>query len=314
MLDVAALESQAEGVIARERIPGLALAVVRHGRTVYARGFGLTCTEPHGRPVTPDTLFRIGSVTKPLTGTVVMRLVDEGKLALDTPVRDYVPWFKTSDAKATRTITPRLLLSHTSGLPHDHKPTGPRGDDALERRIREEVPRYPLVAPPGTKFSYSNTGIHVLAFLIETLTGKPYVDAMRDLLFEPLGMRHTTFLPSVALTYPAALGHQLTRKGQLEVEHHYAENVANYASGQAISTVLDLACSPRRPSPRCTVRTSTGVRTARMPSPSACGRTRATPASATAAPSPASAPSSPWPWSPPPPLSPSSTASPAILP
>src|SRR6266545_3118359 len=64
---------------------------------------------------------------------------------------------------------------------------------------------------------------------------------MRDLLFEPLGMARTTFSPAVALTYPCALSHRLNKKGELEVEHHYAENVANYASGQAISNVLDLA-------------------------------------------------------------------------
>ena len=153
MLDLRSLEGQVESAIAAARIPGLALGVVQGERVVYARGFGVTCVEPHGQPVTADTLFRIGSVTKPLTGTVIMRLVDAGKLDLDTPVREYVPWFRVSDAKEVRKITPRLLLSHTSGLPHDHKPSGPRDDGALERRIREEVPRYPLVAPPGTKFS-----------------------------------------------------------------------------------------------------------------------------------------------------------------
>ena len=81
----------------------------------------------------------------------------------------------------------------------------------------------------------------MLAFLIEVVTGKPYADAMRELLFEPLGMARTTFSPAVALTYPCALSHRLNKKGELEVEHHYAENVANYASGQAISNVLDLA-------------------------------------------------------------------------
>ena len=108
MLDVVSLESQVERAIAHARIPGLALAVVQRGRVVYARGFGVTCVEPHGQPVTPETLFRIGSVTKPLTGSVVMRLVDRGKLDLDAPVRAYVPWFTISDAKALRKITPRL--------------------------------------------------------------------------------------------------------------------------------------------------------------------------------------------------------------
>jgi CubicO group peptidase (beta-lactamase class C family) len=241
MLNVRDLEAQVEGTMAAARVPGLSLAVVQGEQVVYERGFGVTCVEAHGVPVTPETLFRIGSITKPLTGTAIMRLVDAGKLALDTPVREYVPWFAVSDPAATAKITPRLLLTHTSGLPHDHKPSGPRDPEALERRVREEVPRYPLVAPPGSTFSYSNTGIHVLAFLLETITGKHYVDALQELLFTPLEMERTTFLPGVAMTYPCALGHGLDKDGALEVDHHYAENAANYASGQAISTVLDLA-------------------------------------------------------------------------
>jgi beta-lactamase family protein len=102
-----------------------------------------------------------------MTGTAVMRLVADGRLPLDRPIVEYVPWFRLSDPAATGLVTLRMLLSHTTGLPHDHKPYGPRDAAALERRVREELPRYPLVAAPGTTWSYANTGIHVAAFLAE---------------------------------------------------------------------------------------------------------------------------------------------------
>jgi CubicO group peptidase (beta-lactamase class C family) len=241
VLNVHALEARIDRELAEARVPGFAIALLRGGEVVYARGFGVTATDDGGRAVTPATLFRVGSVTKAMTGTAVMRLVADGKLALDTPVREYVPWFRLSDAAATEAVTLRMLLSHTAGLPHDHKPYGPRDAAALERRVREEVPAYPLVAPPGARWSYSNTGIHVAAFVAESVTGKTFPELMRELLFEPLGMARTTFDPTVAMTYPLAQSHDLGEDGQLSVRRRYADNAANYASGQAISTVLDLA-------------------------------------------------------------------------
>jgi len=99
----------------------------------------------------------------------------------------------------------------------------------------------PVRAPPGSRYSYSNTGIHVLAYLAEVVTGQRYPQLMHDLVFDPLAMDRTTFDPTVAMTYPLALSHTLDADGTLRVQHRYADNAANYASGQAISTVLDLA-------------------------------------------------------------------------
>jgi CubicO group peptidase (beta-lactamase class C family) len=227
--------------MAAARVPGVAIALLREGDLVYARGFGVTAVDDGERAVTPATLFRIGSVTKSMTGTLVMHLVADGKLALDAPVTSYIPWFRLSDPDATDRVTIRMLLSHTAGLPHDHKPYGSRDPAALERRVREEVPAYQLVAPPGARWSYSNTGIHIAAFLAEVVGGKPYAELMHQHLFAPLGMDRTTFDPTVAMTYPLAQSHDLAEDGALRVRRRYADNAANYASGQAISNVLDLA-------------------------------------------------------------------------
>jgi CubicO group peptidase (beta-lactamase class C family) len=245
VLSVDALEARIRREIDGARVPGLALALVHGGELVYARGFGVTSVDDGARPVTPGTLFRIGSVTKPMTGTVAMRLVADGRLDLDRPVRAYLPWFALSDPAAAERVTLRMLLSHTAGLPHDHRPYGRRDPEALAARVREEIPRYPLVAPPGTTWSYSNAGIHVAAFLIETALGVPYGQAMDDLLFRPLGMARTTFDVAVAMTYPLAQSHDLDEDGTLRVRRRYADNAANHASGQAISTVLDLVAFAR---------------------------------------------------------------------
>lgn len=241
VLNVYRLEQEIQEAMRAARVPGLALAIVWDGEITYARGFGTTCIEEWGRPVTPQTLFRIGSVSKPLTGTAAMRLVEQGRVDLDCPVQVYVPWLTLSDPAAAARVTLRMLLSHTAGLPHDPRFFERREPQALEACIRDEVPRYPLVAPPGTTYSYSNLGIRIASHVLEVVSGVPFPRLMQALVFDPLDMRRTTYDPTVAMTYPLAQGHTLADGGTLEVAHRYSENAANYGSGQAISTVLDLA-------------------------------------------------------------------------
>src|SRR4051794_30959241 len=120
--------------MAAASVPGLALAAVHHGEVAYARGFGVTSVEDGGIPVTPQTLFQIGSTTKPLTGTMLLRLVERSDLDLDRPVQTWMPDFTLSEPKAAERVTLRMLLSHTAGLPWDQiSPTrlfGPRDSTA----------------------------------------------------------------------------------------------------------------------------------------------------------------------------------------
>ena len=117
MLNIYRLEQQIAEDMGAANVPGLSLAVVEGNEVVYARGFGVTSLEDGGKSVTPETLFRIGSITKPHTGTAVMRLVDEGRLDLNAPVRLYLDWFTLSDEEMADRVTLRHLLSHTAGLP-----------------------------------------------------------------------------------------------------------------------------------------------------------------------------------------------------
>ncbi len=246
MLNSYALEQRINARLRAAHVPGLAIAIVHNGEVIYARGFGVTSVEDGGLPVTPRTLFRIGSVTKSLTGTALMRLVDRGLVRLDAPVREYLPWFVLSVPGMAERVTVRMLLTHTSGLPISGSPLDPQtfgsGDPAaLAARIRHEIPQLPLVAPPGTLWSYSNGAIHILGHIIEVVTGAFYAQAMRELVFAPLDMSRTTFDPTVAMTYPLAQSHDLLEDGLLRVQHRFANYSAHYPSGQAISTVMDLA-------------------------------------------------------------------------
>jgi CubicO group peptidase (beta-lactamase class C family) len=241
MLNRERLERCVAGVMHTSRIPGLALAIVGDQAILYARGFGVTSLEDGGLPVTAQTLFRIGSTTKPLTGTAAMRLVERGKLDLDRPIKEYIDWFALRDPGAAERVTLRMLLSHTSGLPTDWELSGRHDPGGLADHVRDDIPRYPLVAQPGARYEYSNVGTNLAGYLIELASDKPFAEAMRELVFEPLEMRRTTFDPTVAMTYPLAQGHVLQQNGTLGVHHQFVDHTGHYPAGFAFSTVLDLA-------------------------------------------------------------------------
>lgn len=232
-----------EDFIQRERIPGLALVVLRGDEAPLARGYGVTSVEAGGVPVTPQTLFRIGSVSKPLAGTAIMRLVERGQLDLDTPISHYLAWLAFDEPGAIERITLRMLLSHTAGLSKDTS-AGPRdsgGSDGLERHVREQLPWSRFVAPPGVLFSYSNIGVNLAGYLAQVASSQPFPMFMHTMLFDPLAMRRTTFDPLVAMSYPLALPHALGDDGTLRVRRHFPQNSAYDPAGGAYSCVEDLA-------------------------------------------------------------------------
>jgi len=170
-------------------VPGCAVAAVRGGRVELAGGWGLRDREA-GLPVTQDTLFAIGSVTKAFTATTIGALVDEGLLAWDRPLRDYVPGVRLHDPFASDRLTIVDLLSHRSGLPrHDLTWLG------QPARSRAEIVRalrfMPLSRDLRQEFQYCNLGYLVAGHVVEALSGVPWEDFLRDRLLGPLGMRRS---------------------------------------------------------------------------------------------------------------------------
>lgn len=190
--------------IRRYNVPGAALAIHRRGR-LYETAAGVLNLETRVR-ATPDSVFQIGSITKIFTTSLIMQLVDEGKLDLDTPVREYLPGFTAADREAARTVTPRHFLTHTSGIEGDFFVNSGRGDDNIAR-LQDMGTLLPSLFPPGERLAYCNYGFAMLGRLIEVLTGMTWDQAMRRRLFRPLGMTHALTLPEETLRFRAAIGH-----------------------------------------------------------------------------------------------------------
>lgn len=143
-----------------------------------------------GLPVTHDTLFQIGSTTKVFNAVMIMTLVDEGKLDLDLPVRDYIVPFRLADAKAEETVTLRHLLSMSGGLDNGPYYDYGRGDDALGRYV-EALSGIPQIFPPGTAFGYSNASTVVSGYAATRVMGRCWEQLITERLFGPLSLRHS---------------------------------------------------------------------------------------------------------------------------
>ena len=217
-------------------VPGAAIGVEHEGTSEVA-GLGITSVE-HPLPVDRETLFQIGSITKTVTGTIAMHLVEQGKLDLDVPIRRYLPELRLADEEVAEQVTMRHLLTHTGGWFGDHFADPSRGDDALER-ILPELTELPQLAPLGQIWSYCNSGFYVAGRVIEILTGRPYESAARELVLEPLGMKSSFFFPEEVLSHRFAVGHR-DESGQTIVARPWALARAASAAGGITSTVGDL--------------------------------------------------------------------------
>jgi CubicO group peptidase (beta-lactamase class C family) len=174
--------------MARDQIPGVAVGVVERGQLVFARGFGYRDVENH-LAMTPDTLFPLGSASKAFTATAIALLADEGKIALDAPVRTYLPDFSLEDPVASATLTTRDLLTHKSGLPrHDFFwYQAPFSRDELYRRLRFLEPS----GPPRTRWRYNSLMFVVAGRIIERVSGESWESFVQARILCPLNMRRT---------------------------------------------------------------------------------------------------------------------------
>lgn len=203
------LPGQFKRKVKKYKVPGASLAILRGCRVVVTATAGVTSLDTR-IPVTDQTLFQIGSITKTMTTTLAMQLVDEGKLDLDEPVISYLPGFRVADANVSRTVTPRQFLSHQSGIDGDFFVEAGRGDEASQRLL-DMASMMPNLYAPGEMLSYCNLGFVVVGRIIEQLTGMPWDDVMRERIFEPLGMEHAFTRPEDGIRFSCAIGHVPSR-------------------------------------------------------------------------------------------------------
>jgi CubicO group peptidase (beta-lactamase class C family) len=215
-------------------VPGAAVAVLNHGRLVYSRGYGVLDVES-GRPVTAATLFRIASTTKMMTAAALVTLELRGSLSLHAPVGRYVAGLSPCVAP----VSVGQLLSHTAGIADSASEHGPHDEAARGRWVRE-WPCARAFLPAGRFFSYSNLGYDLAGEVLQARYGS-YAGAMDSLLFRPLGMRRTTLRPTVALTYPLALGHVGGTDGAAVIARPAGDDAREWPAGGVFTSVEDYA-------------------------------------------------------------------------
>ena len=230
--DFRQLAEQVVAAMGRLGIPGAAVGTLRDGEERYA-GFGITNAEAPV-PVDPRTLFQIGSITKTMTGTIAMRLVEQEKLALDVPVRTYLPDLALRDEAAAANVTLRHLLSHTGGWLGDYFDDTGRGDDALAT-IVGRMADLPQWTPLGETFSYNNAGFYLAGRIIEVVTGKPYEAVAREMLLDPLGMDEAFFAAEDCISRRVAVGHNAGEGGATVARPWALARAANPVGGLSAS-------------------------------------------------------------------------------
>jgi CubicO group peptidase (beta-lactamase class C family) len=236
---LAPLDEQVRGMMATYNVPGVSVGLLLD-RQPHTAGWGVTNLD-YPRPVDSATVFQIGSSTKPFTGAALARLVDQGKLDLDAPVRTYVPDFRVADEDASERITVKHLVTHTSGFWGEEIPDGGPSDDALARMAPQLADR-PQVTPPGRFFGYNNAAVALAGDVLATVSGRAYEDAITKLLLTPLGMRHSSFLLGDVIGYSVAAGHVLGADG-LRVEHPFSSGLLTRSvapTGGLLSTADDM--------------------------------------------------------------------------
>jgi CubicO group peptidase (beta-lactamase class C family) len=231
-VDFAALEAVVKKEMEDANVPGAVVVIVMGDRVVYAKGFGVASVEGTD-PVTPDHLFRVGSTTKMFVGAALVKLAEDGKLKLDEPVGKIIDGLPAKIAA----LTPHQLLTHTAGLADGNAMFGLHDDSALGAGIKKWTDDRFFTAP-GDVYSYSNPGYWLAGYAAERAANKPFADVVADEMFKPLGMKRTTFRPTIAMTYPLAQGHEL-RDGKPAVVRPTADNAGVWPSGSMFTSAND---------------------------------------------------------------------------
>ena len=200
-------------------VPGVAVGVYDRGRELYAF-HGVTSVE-NPLPVDETTIFQFGSTGKTFTATAIMRLVEQGLLALDEPVRTYVPELVLKDAATAEKVTVLQLLNHTAGWEGDLMDSTGEGDDALEKYVAL-MAKLEQVLPLGSAVSYNNASLSLAGRVIEKVTGKGFEHAIKELLFEPLGLETTFFFVNDVMTRRFVVGHRQAPDGTISVARPWA--------------------------------------------------------------------------------------------
>ena len=192
-------------------IPGVALGIVKGDKIAHLQSFGVA--NPAGQPMTAQTPLILGSTTKSITALAIMQLVEAGRIGLDAPVREYLPWFEVDERlvpSAASTITVRHLLNQTSGIPTG-KGIGASLTDNADETTEEAVQalkKVTVTAPAGTNFQYSNSNYVILGLVVQTVSRQSYESYVQEHIFAPLHMQHSFVSENEAGRHDMATGYR----------------------------------------------------------------------------------------------------------
>ncbi len=202
--DLASFDNRINERLAKVRVPGLVVAVVGADGKITERAYGVRSIET-GDPVVVGTLFHIGSIAKTFTAAALLKAMEEKNLSIESPIGSFVKGLRPELAR----LSVHHLLSHTAGLSDRGSSLGLVDESALALSITNPSQYNAIFAEPGKVMSYSNPGFQLAGYVLQEVTGRPFADAMYALLLKPLGAERTFFRPTIAMTYPIALGHTI---------------------------------------------------------------------------------------------------------
>lgn len=232
--DLARIDSVVLSELDSAHTPGAVVGIIHAGTLMYVRAYGVANVET-GEPMREEMLFRLGSTTKMMTAAGLVAASSRKLLDLHTPIGGIIPGLSSGLA----VLTTHQLLSNSAGMADIVPPFVSNDDTALARMVdgwSDEV----LFAPPGIVNSYSSAGFWLAGRVLERVTGMAYADAMRELVFSPLGMARSTLRPSVAMTYPFSQGHGVLNDHAVVLRPFY-NNVAQWPAGSVFSDIQDLS-------------------------------------------------------------------------
>lgn len=223
----------------KKQIPGMSIAIVKNGEIVKAKGYGLANIELNV-PATPNTVYQSGSIGKQFTATLIMMLVEKGKLKLSDKINQYI---KNAPEK-WGSITIYHLLTHTSGLKNYDYEHNNMSFNFCQNYSDEELTKMaaslPLEFKPGERWEYCNTGYILLGIIIKNLTGKHWGDLAEEYIFKPLDMKTARIMSEEDIIFNRAAGYRLV-KGEIKNQEYVSPTLNQTADGSLYLTVLDLA-------------------------------------------------------------------------
>lgn len=232
----ARLDSLVAAELARTNTPGAQVAVAHNGQVIYSRGYGVADIET-GRAVTANTLFRVGSVTKMVTGAVLAQLAVDNKLDLRAPISTYVTELS---GRRVGAVTAHQLLTHTAGWIDNAVPFGRMGEGALGEVMTVQGDTL-FFTEPGRVISYSNPGYSMAGYVAERAGGRRFGDLAEEMVLRKVGMPHATFRPLFAMTRDFSQGHFGPPNGPATIQRPFTENTAQWAAGFLFASAQDLA-------------------------------------------------------------------------